>query len=109
MAQREPGPELTLGRTAFGGDPEAYHAARPDYPARVFELVAECCDPEARGRCGGTSTWIRARPTRSAMRDVAPERAEGVLDQIAEIAESRFGGAVERACTTVLYTARMPG
>lgn len=45
----------------------------------------------------------------SVMRDVAPERAEACLDRIAEIAEARFGGTVERACTTVLYTARAPG
>jgi SAM-dependent methyltransferase len=42
----------------------------------------------------------------SVMRDVAPERAEAFLDQVAEIAEARFGGQVERACLTVLYMAR---
>jgi SAM-dependent methyltransferase len=45
----------------------------------------------------------------SVMRDVTPERAEAFLDQVAEIAEARFGGRVERACLTVLYTARKPG
>ncbi len=36
-------PELRLGRTAFGGDPEGYHAARRDYPARLFELIGARC------------------------------------------------------------------
>ena len=45
----------------------------------------------------------------SVMRDVAPERAEAFLDQVAQIAEAKFGGQVERACVTVLYTAQKPG
>jgi SAM-dependent methyltransferase len=45
----------------------------------------------------------------SVMRDVTPERAEMFLDQIVGIAETQFGGRVERACLTVLYTARLPG
>ena len=36
-------PELKLGRTAFGGDPQAYDAARQDYPARLFELIRQRC------------------------------------------------------------------
>ncbi len=47
--------------------------------------------------------------TFSVMRDVAPARAEGFLDQLAEIAETQFGGRVERACLTPLYTARRDG
>jgi SAM-dependent methyltransferase len=42
----------------------------------------------------------------SVMRDVAPERAEAFLDQVAGIAETQFGGQVERACVTPVYTAR---
>jgi SAM-dependent methyltransferase len=45
----------------------------------------------------------------SVMRDVAPERAEAFLGQVTDIAETRFGGQVERACLTVLYTAQKPG
>jgi len=45
----------------------------------------------------------------SLMRDVAPERARAFLDRIEQIARHDFGGRVERACTTVLYTARKPG
>ncbi len=35
--------ELRLGRSAYGGDPEGYHAARRDYPARLFELLGARC------------------------------------------------------------------
>lgn len=31
------------GKRAFGGDPEAYHVARPEYPSRVFEVLKEDC------------------------------------------------------------------
>ena len=37
-----------------------------------------------------------------------PDRREEVLDEIARIAEDDFGGRVERALTTSLYTARRP-
>jgi SAM-dependent methyltransferase len=42
----------------------------------------------------------------SVMSEVPPERAEAFLDQVAEIAETRFGGQLTRPCVTVLYTAR---
>jgi len=32
-----------FGRQAFGGNPEAYHAARPAYPDWVFEVLGERC------------------------------------------------------------------
>jgi SAM-dependent methyltransferase len=32
-----------FGRQAFGGDPRGYHAARPAYPAWVFEVLCERC------------------------------------------------------------------
>jgi hypothetical protein len=32
---------LSAGRTAFGDDPAAYHAARPDYPDALYERLAE--------------------------------------------------------------------
>ena len=44
--------DLRYGREAFGADPSAYHAARPDYPDWVFETI--------RDRCGlqpGTATF----------------------------------------------------
>src|ERR1700758_1747542 len=31
------------GRRAFGADPEGYHAARPAYPERVFEILRQRC------------------------------------------------------------------
>lgn len=33
----------TFGRQAFGGDPGGYHAARPAYPAGVFQFLGERC------------------------------------------------------------------
>ena len=35
--------DQAFGREAFGGDPGAYHAARPDYPDWVFETLRERC------------------------------------------------------------------
>lgn len=32
-----------VGRTAFGGDPAAYDAARPDYPDWVYETLGDRC------------------------------------------------------------------
>jgi len=32
-----------FGRVAFGADPAAYHAARPSYPAWVFDVLRERC------------------------------------------------------------------
>lgn len=34
---------LTAGRTAFGADPEGYEAARPPYPAALFDLIETGC------------------------------------------------------------------
>jgi SAM-dependent methyltransferase len=33
----------SLGRAVFGLDPAAYHAARPVYPQRVYDILAERC------------------------------------------------------------------
>jgi SAM-dependent methyltransferase len=35
--------DRSVGRTAFGGDPAGYHAARPAYPDWVFDLLRERC------------------------------------------------------------------
>jgi SAM-dependent methyltransferase len=35
--------DRNFGRHAFGDDPAAYHAARPDYPAWVFETLSDRC------------------------------------------------------------------
>jgi hypothetical protein len=32
---------LEEGRSAFGADSEAYNDARPDYPARIYEILRE--------------------------------------------------------------------
>lgn len=37
----------SAGRTAFGGDPSGYHAARPYYPEWVYEILRERCDLRA--------------------------------------------------------------
>jgi SAM-dependent methyltransferase len=35
--------DRTVGRRIFGDDPAGYHAARPDYPRWVFEVLHERC------------------------------------------------------------------
>jgi SAM-dependent methyltransferase len=35
--------DRNFGREAFGADPATYHAARPDYPAWVFEALLQRC------------------------------------------------------------------
>jgi len=57
-------PELELGRRAFGGDPGGYEAARLDYPARLFELVAAECGagPGVRAFEIGPGTGKATRP-----------------------------------------------
>ena len=42
----------------------------------------------------------------SYIREVPPDAAQATLDQIAEIAETRYGGQVTRACVTQLYLAQ---
>jgi SAM-dependent methyltransferase len=44
----------------------------------------------------------------SPVRALEPERRAKLLDSIAEIAESRFGGTVELSLVSALYTARKP-
>jgi SAM-dependent methyltransferase len=57
-------PELKLGRSAYGGDPEGYHAARRDYPARLFELLGARCaiGPATRAFEIGPGTGKATRP-----------------------------------------------
>lgn len=58
--------ELTLveGRRAFGADPANYDSARPQYPARVFELLRERCGlrPGAKVFEIGPGTGLATRP-----------------------------------------------
>ncbi|MBV8456975.1 MAG: class I SAM-dependent methyltransferase [Acetobacteraceae bacterium] len=44
--------DRNFGRQAFGDDPAAYHATRPDYPAWVFETLSDRC-----GLAPGTPTF----------------------------------------------------
>ncbi len=44
--------DRNFGRQAFGDNPAAYHAARPDYPTWVFETVSDRC-----GLAPGTVTF----------------------------------------------------
>jgi SAM-dependent methyltransferase len=44
--------DRNYGREAFGTNPAAYHAARPDYPAWVFETLSRRC-----GLAAGTATF----------------------------------------------------
>ncbi len=57
-------PELRLGRSAYGGDPEGYHASRRDYPARLFELIGARCaiSPATRAFEIGPGTGKATRP-----------------------------------------------
>ena len=56
--------ELKLGRSAYGGDPEGYHAARRDYPARLFDLLGARCaiGPATRAFEIGPGTGKATRP-----------------------------------------------
>ncbi|AIE86268.1 class I SAM-dependent methyltransferase [Fimbriimonas ginsengisoli] len=51
------------GRRAFGDDPASYDVARPDYPARVYEVLAERCGlrPGARVFEVGAGTGLATR------------------------------------------------
>jgi hypothetical protein len=55
--------DRTFGRQAFGADPGRYHAARPDYPGWVFEVLYEQC-----GLAGGTATFEIGAGTGTATR-----------------------------------------
>jgi SAM-dependent methyltransferase len=35
--------DRSYGRTAFGNDPRRYHAARPGYPAEIYEILQNRC------------------------------------------------------------------
>jgi len=58
------GSQARLGRSAYGGDPEGYHAARRDYPARLFELIGARCaiGPATRAFEIGPGTGKATRP-----------------------------------------------
>ena len=57
-------PELKLGQSAYGGDPAGYHAARRDYPARLFDLLGARCaiGPATRAFEIGPGTGKATRP-----------------------------------------------
>ena len=55
--------DRTFGRQAFGADPGRYHAARPEYPGWVFEVLCEQC-----GLAGGTATFEIGAGTGTATR-----------------------------------------
>ena len=61
-----PAPELPLveGRRAFGADPANYDSARPQYPARVFDMLRERCGLGAGTRTFeiGPGTGLATRP-----------------------------------------------
>ena len=58
------GAQARLGRTAFGSDPEGYHAARRDYSAKLFELIGARCaiGPATRAFEIGPGTGKATRP-----------------------------------------------
>jgi SAM-dependent methyltransferase len=87
------------------------HAA--DERARVAALEAAGFEDVAAHRLEWAHTWD-TRGTRdlfgtfSPILALAPAEQEALLDEIASIAESQFGGRVTRPLVTMLYTARKP-
>jgi hypothetical protein len=55
--------DRNFGRQAFGSDPRGYHAARPAYPAWVFEVLCQGCGlaPNAATFEVGPGTGIATR------------------------------------------------
>jgi SAM-dependent methyltransferase len=110
--------QLRAEAPSFRGEPR--HVL-PEGLARTLQVDDQVAELQAAGFSGieqETLRWTANFDTAgmralygsfSVMRDVAPERAEAFLDQVAQFAEAQFGGQVERACVTVLYTAQKPG
>ena len=110
--------QLRAEAPSFRGEPR--HVL-PEGLARTLQVDDRVAELQAAGFSGieqETLRWTANFDTAgmralygsfSVMRDVAPERAEVFLDQVAQIAEAQFGGQVERACVTVLYTAQKSG
>ena len=101
-------PELKLGRTAFGGDPAGYHAARLGYPARVFDLVCEQCaiGPETRAFEIGPGTGKATR----AMLDLGLGSVVGVEPdaRLAAYLEAKLGGPRLRLKVSPFEAADLP-
>jgi len=55
--------DRSLGRSVFGGDPAGYHAARPDYPEFVYDILCDRC-----GLAPGTPTFEVGAGTGTATR-----------------------------------------
>lgn len=98
--------------------PSAGEAGRPafalDTDARLAALVNAGFEDLEHELVRWSAAWdtagIRALyGTFSPIRRLDDARREEFLDDVARIAESDFGGRVERTLTTSLYTARRPG
>jgi len=85
------------GRHLFGRDAAAYHAARPDYPARVFEILARCLSRAADTRTleigAGSGRATRALVRVGARPIIAVEPDRRFAPQLDALAEAS-GGAV---------------
>jgi len=92
-----PAPELPLveGRRAFGADPSNYESARPQYPARVFELLRERCGLGAGCRAFeiGPGTGLATRPLLAAGASVTAIEPDERL--AAKLRENASGDSLE--------------
>jgi len=100
--------DRNLGRQAFGGNPRGYHAARPAYPAWVFEVLSQRCGlaPNAAtfeiGPGTGTATRrlleLGAKPLVAVEPDdrLAAFLRETVADEALTVVTSTFEEAVLR-------------
>jgi SAM-dependent methyltransferase len=100
---------------ALARSPTAGERGRPqfalDFEARTRDLTdAEFEDIEVEvipwTLCLDTAQVRDLYATFSPIARLAPEKREGVLDELTAIAENSFGGRVERAFLTAIYTSR---
>jgi SAM-dependent methyltransferase len=91
------------GRPSFGRDAQQRLAAlaEADFEQLGHEELHWSHEWDAQGLRGLFSTF-------SPLSALEPERREELLDSVARIADTDFGGRVERELITSLYTARKP-
>src|SRR4051794_11946989 len=84
---------LSLGRRAFGNNPDAYDMARPEYPDWIFEEIDRLCP--IRGCVAfeigaGTRRASRTLLTRGAERLVAIEPNTALAAKLRQLAHPRL-------------------
>lgn len=113
-------------RTTFDAAAELYDRARPGYPQAVFDDLAALADLpldsaelDRSGRFGPaafrryewdrpytTDTYLAVLRTYSGHRALAPAARHGLLDCIAHLIDSRYGGRITKRYLTELRAAR---